>query len=54
MTYPGTVAYVKQVIGSYYAYRLLYGDGTPPPISLSLPSELGEWGVRQKGAVSAR
>lgn len=45
MTYPGTVAYVKQVIGATYAYRLLYGDGTPPPIPIDLPSELGVWGA---------
>jgi len=44
MTYPLTRAYVKKVLGSYYAYRVLYGDGTPPPIPLTLPANLGDWG----------
>ena len=43
MTYPRTAAYVKKVIGSYYAYRVLYGEGTPPHIALSLPESLGTW-----------
>ena len=43
MTYPGTRAYVKKVIGSWYAYRVLYGDGEPPPLPLSLPESLGEY-----------
>jgi soluble lytic murein transglycosylase len=54
LTYPGTVAYVKQVIGSYYAYRLVYGAGTPPPIPLELPANLGTWGDREIDAVSNR
>ncbi len=44
MTYPRTVAYTKKVIGSYYAYRVLIGDGSPPPIPLELPESLGTWG----------
>lgn len=44
ITYPLTMAYTKKVIGSYYAYRVLYGEGSPPPISLQPPQELGEWG----------
>lgn len=45
MTYPRTMAYAKKVIGSYYAYRVLYGDGTPPPIPRELPESLGTWGA---------
>lgn len=44
MTYPLTVAYTRKVIGSYYAYRVLYGDGTPPPIPLRPPQTLNDWG----------
>jgi soluble lytic murein transglycosylase len=44
ITYPLTMAYTKKVIGSYYAYRVLYGEGSPPPIALQPPQELGEWG----------
>jgi soluble lytic murein transglycosylase len=43
MTYPGTVAYLKKVIGSWYVYRVLYGDGEPPPVPLALPESLGDW-----------
>ena len=43
MTYPGTVAYLKKVIGSWYVYRVLYGDGQPPPLPLVLPESLGDW-----------
>lgn len=43
MTYPGTVAYLKKVLGSWYAYRVLYGDGTPPPIPIRPPSRLEDW-----------
>ncbi len=43
MTYPGTAIYVKKVIGSYYAYRVLHGDGSPPEIALTLPRSLGDW-----------
>ncbi len=44
MTYPGTVAYLKKVLGSWYAYRVLYGDGAPPPIPLNVPDRLEDWG----------
>jgi soluble lytic murein transglycosylase-like protein len=51
MTYPRTVAYVKKVIGSNYAYRVLYGDGQPPEIALKLPASLGSWWpARPRGA----
>jgi soluble lytic murein transglycosylase len=43
MTYPGTVAYLKKVLGSWYAYRVLYGDGSPPPIPVTVPDRLEEW-----------
>ena len=43
MTYPGTVAYLKKVLGSWYTYRVLYGDGSPPPIPLAPPERLREW-----------
>ncbi len=54
MTYPLTRAYVKKVIGSYYAYRVLYGDGAPPSLPLTLPDHLGEWGPPKPALVGAR
>ena len=43
MTYPFTVAYVKKVIGSWYAYRVLMGEGSPPYVRLSVPQKLEAW-----------
>ena len=54
MTYPLTRAYVKKVLGSYYAYRVLYGDGPPPPIPLKKKKKLGEWGPPKSDLVGSR
>jgi soluble lytic murein transglycosylase len=44
MTYPLTVTYLKKVIGSYYAYRVLYGDGAAPEIPVRPPATIPSWG----------